>query len=105
MTLFQNVILLTNRYGNLWEMLEMDPFLKYVDLYLNSEWGRFYVGHSVPVNACTHLATVRYGTARWPNASRDPTPHSRAFLVWKSAASTYENCSKLRTSVSQRRCQ
>jgi hypothetical protein len=26
-------------------MLEMASFLKYVDLYLTSEWGRFYVGH------------------------------------------------------------
>jgi hypothetical protein len=25
----------------------MASFLKYVDLYLTSEWGRFYVGHSV----------------------------------------------------------
>jgi hypothetical protein len=43
MTLFQNLILFTNHYGNLQEMLEM-AFLKYVDLYLTSEWGRFYVG-------------------------------------------------------------
>jgi hypothetical protein len=28
-------------------MLEMAFFLKYVDLYLMSEWGRFYVGHSI----------------------------------------------------------
>jgi hypothetical protein len=28
-------------------MLEMASFLKYVDLYLTSERGRFYVGHSV----------------------------------------------------------
>jgi hypothetical protein len=47
MTLFQNLILFTNHYGNLQEMLEMASFLKYVDLYLTSEWGRFYVGHSV----------------------------------------------------------
>jgi hypothetical protein len=47
MTLFQNLILFTNHYGNLQEMLEMASFLKYVDLYLASEWGRFYVGHSV----------------------------------------------------------
>jgi hypothetical protein len=25
----------------------MGSFLKYVDLYLTSEWGRFYLGHSV----------------------------------------------------------
>jgi hypothetical protein len=25
----------------------MASFLKYVDLYLTSEWGRFYVGHPV----------------------------------------------------------
>jgi hypothetical protein len=47
MRLFQNLILFTNHYGNLQEMLEMASFLKYVDLYLTSEWGRFYVGHSV----------------------------------------------------------
>jgi hypothetical protein len=28
-------------------MLEMASFLKYVDVYLTSEWGRFYVGHPV----------------------------------------------------------
>jgi hypothetical protein len=47
MTLFQNLILFTNHYGNLQEMLEMASFLKYVDLHLTSEWGRFYVGHIV----------------------------------------------------------
>jgi hypothetical protein len=47
MTLFQNLILFTNRYGNLQEMLEMASFLKYVDMYLKSEWGRYYVGHLV----------------------------------------------------------
>jgi hypothetical protein len=50
MTLFQNLILFTNRYGNLQEMLEMASFLKYVDLYLTSECGRFYVGHPVELN-------------------------------------------------------
>jgi hypothetical protein len=47
MTLFQNLILFTNHHGNLQEMLEMVSFLKYVDLYLTSEWGRFYVGHPI----------------------------------------------------------
>jgi hypothetical protein len=47
MTLFQNLILFTNHYGNLQEMLEMASFLKYVDFYLTSEWGQFYVGHPV----------------------------------------------------------
>jgi hypothetical protein len=47
MTLFQNLILFTNNYGNLQEMLEMVSFLKYVDFYLTNEWGRFYVGHPV----------------------------------------------------------
>jgi hypothetical protein len=47
MTLFQNLILFTNHYGNLQQMLEVAPFLRYVDLYLRSGWGRFYVGHSV----------------------------------------------------------
>jgi hypothetical protein len=47
MTLFQNLILFTNHYGNLQEMLGMASFLKYVDSYLTSEWGQFYVGHPV----------------------------------------------------------
>jgi hypothetical protein len=47
MTVFQNLILFTNHYGNLQEMLEMASFLKYIDLYLMSEWGRIYVGHPV----------------------------------------------------------
>jgi hypothetical protein len=47
MILFQNLILFTNHYGSLKAMLEMIFFLKYVDLYLTSEWGRFYVGHPV----------------------------------------------------------
>jgi hypothetical protein len=47
MTLLQNVILFANRYGNLQEILEMASFLEYVDLYLTSEWGRFYVRHPV----------------------------------------------------------
>jgi hypothetical protein len=51
MTLFQNSILFTNRYGNLQEMFEMASFLKYADLYLTSEWGRFYEGH--PIFSCT----------------------------------------------------
>jgi hypothetical protein len=41
MTLFQNLILFTNYYGILKQMLEMASFLKYVDLYLTSEWDRF----------------------------------------------------------------
>jgi hypothetical protein len=41
MTVFQNLILFINHYGNLQEMLEMASFRKYVDLYLTSEWGRF----------------------------------------------------------------
>jgi hypothetical protein len=47
MTLFQNLILFTNHYRNLKEMLEMAFFLEYVDLYLTSEWDRFYVRHPV----------------------------------------------------------
>jgi hypothetical protein len=46
-TVFQNLILFTNRYGNIQEMLEMATFLIYIDLYLTSEWGRFYMGHPV----------------------------------------------------------
>jgi hypothetical protein len=38
MTIFQNLILFTNNYGNLQEMLEMASFLRYVDLYLTSKW-------------------------------------------------------------------
>jgi hypothetical protein len=53
MKLFQNLILFTNHYGNLQEMLEMASFLKYVDLYFKSEWGRFYVGYAVLVHAKT----------------------------------------------------
>jgi hypothetical protein len=44
---FQNLILFTNHYANLQEMLEMASFLKYVDVYVMSEWGRFYVGHLI----------------------------------------------------------
>jgi hypothetical protein len=47
MTPFQNLILFTNHYGILQEILEIASLLKYVDLYLTSEWGRFYVEHSV----------------------------------------------------------
>jgi hypothetical protein len=47
MTLFQNLILFTKHYGNLQEMLEMASFLRYVDLYLASDWGQFYLGHFV----------------------------------------------------------
>jgi hypothetical protein len=54
MTLFNNLILFTNHYGNVHEMLEMASFLKYVDLYLMSEWGRFYVGHPV-LSECRNL--------------------------------------------------
>jgi hypothetical protein len=39
MTLSQNLILFTNHYGNLQEMLEMASFLKYLDLYLTSGAG------------------------------------------------------------------
>jgi hypothetical protein len=38
MTIFQNLILFTNHYGNLQEILEMASFLKYVDFYLTNEW-------------------------------------------------------------------
>jgi hypothetical protein len=47
MTLSQKLILFTNHYGKLQDMLEMASFLRYVYLYLTSEWGRFYVGHLV----------------------------------------------------------
>jgi hypothetical protein len=71
MTLFQNLLLFTNHYGNLQEMLEMASFLRYVDLYLRSECGRFYLGHSIlcemygdiphaHTHTHTHTANVRY---------------------------------------------
>jgi hypothetical protein len=44
MTLFQNLILFTNHSENLQEMLEMASFLKYVDLYLTSQWVGFTWG-------------------------------------------------------------
>jgi hypothetical protein len=58
MPLFKNLILFTNHYGNLQEMLEMASFLKYVDLHLTREWGRFYVGHPVPISLCVFLSAV-----------------------------------------------
>jgi hypothetical protein len=54
-SLFQKLILFTVHYGNLEEMLEMASFLKYVDLYLTSEWGRFYMGHSVDWKAANWI--------------------------------------------------
>jgi hypothetical protein len=39
MILFQNLILFTNHYGNLQEMLKMASFLRYVDLHLTSGAG------------------------------------------------------------------
>jgi hypothetical protein len=65
MTLFKNLILFTNHYRNLPEMLEMASFLKYVDLYLTSEWGRFYVGHPVLV-AIAGLLAIRNSLADKP---------------------------------------
>jgi hypothetical protein len=47
MTHFQNLILFNHHYGNLQKVLEMASFLRYVDLYLTSEWGRFCMGHPV----------------------------------------------------------
>jgi hypothetical protein len=41
MTLFQNLILFTNHYGNLQEMLKMASFLKYVDFYFRVSGARF----------------------------------------------------------------
>jgi hypothetical protein len=55
MTLFENLILFTNHHGNLQEMLEMAFFLKYVDLYLTSEWGRFYLRHPVQWKASNYF--------------------------------------------------
>jgi hypothetical protein len=46
MTLFQNLILFINLYGNLQERFKMASFLKYVDLYLTSEWGPVLRGTS-----------------------------------------------------------
>jgi hypothetical protein len=72
MTLFQNLILFTNRYGNLQEMLEMASFLKYVDLYLTSEWGRLYVGYTVEylrTSAVGHLRSCSPSTDTLATAS------------------------------------
>jgi hypothetical protein len=72
MTLSQNLILFSNRYGNLQEMLEMASFVKYVDLYLTSEWGRFYVEHPVLVASFIQKSTataVKYGGRYFPVAS------------------------------------
>jgi hypothetical protein len=55
MTLFQNLILFTNHYEKLQEVVEMASFLKYVDLYLTSEWGPVLRGTlciSSPCLAC-----------------------------------------------------
>jgi hypothetical protein len=51
MTLFQNLILSTNHYGNLQEILEMSSFHKYVDLYLTSE-GSVLRGTSCITDSC-----------------------------------------------------
>jgi hypothetical protein len=56
MTPFQKLILFTDHYGILQEMLEMASLLRYVDLYLTSEWGRFYVGHPVVQQSVTSVA-------------------------------------------------
>jgi hypothetical protein len=60
MTLFQNLILFENHHGNLQEMLEMAFFLKYVDLYLTSEWRWFYVGHSVYIPSPNRCLQILY---------------------------------------------
>jgi hypothetical protein len=56
MALFQNLILFTNHYGNLQEMLEMASFLRYVHLYLTSEWGPVLRG-----TPCTTLVSGNVG--------------------------------------------
>jgi hypothetical protein len=66
MTHFKNLILFTNHYGNLQEMLEMASFLKYVDLYLTSEWGRLYVGHPVYALMCFLERCNRKTRRIWP---------------------------------------
>jgi hypothetical protein len=63
MTLFQNLILFTNHYGNLQEMLEMASFLKFVDLYLTSEWGPVLRGTSC-IYTYTHAPPILYS---WPD--------------------------------------
>jgi hypothetical protein len=52
MTLFQNVILFTNHYGNLQEMLEIASFLKYVDLYLTSDWEAGFTWDTLYLSYC-----------------------------------------------------
>jgi hypothetical protein len=39
-------------------MLEMSSVRKYVDLYLTSEWGRFYVGHPVVYCQYCHVFMI-----------------------------------------------
>jgi hypothetical protein len=49
MTLFQNLILSTNHYGNSQEMLEMSSFLKYIDLWVGPVLrGTFCISASEP---------------------------------------------------------
>jgi hypothetical protein len=71
MTLFQNLLLFRNHYGNLQEMLEMASFLKYVGLYVTNEWGRFYMGHSVPPDSKWRMLFQR-NPAEWGGSCRSP---------------------------------
>jgi hypothetical protein len=85
MTLFQNFILFTNHCGNLQEMLEMASFLKYVDLYLMSEWGRFYVGHANQSHVVT-LSVMTPLTGWFPIFARlDLTGNSAHILNHKTS--------------------
>jgi hypothetical protein len=59
MTLFRNLILFTNHYGNLQEMLEVASFLRCVGLYLTSEWGGFYEADMQPFGSPVTYRTRR----------------------------------------------
>jgi hypothetical protein len=47
-------------------VMEMASFLRYVDLYLPSEWGRFYVGHSVVLDTSGYWFRAVLGDPAMP---------------------------------------
>jgi hypothetical protein len=65
-------------YRNLQEMLEMASCLKYVDLYLTCEWGRFYVGHPLQADISKQkpskllLNSTRFVRYRWYHTRVSP---------------------------------
>jgi hypothetical protein len=91
MALFQNLILFINHYGTLQEMLEMASFLKYIDLYLKSECGRFYVGHPVFLYLPSKSIQKVFASARW--TVEMATGDVRETYVW-SLSQTEDGISK-----------